>query len=142
MSQKRRDFLKNAAAFTSLTFLPSSAWGFLKPDRLRTAHIGVGGMGGEDLKAIASHELVTVTALCDVDAKSLAAAKKRHPGARTYTDYRRMFDEIGNEIDAVVVAQDDPWIDPRGQPAGLGGSLGDGGGIGLCLRGRIHPARL
>lgn len=45
-------------------------------NRLRTAHIGVGGMGGEDLKAISSHPLVDVSALCDVDSTRLAAAKK------------------------------------------------------------------
>lgn len=107
MNQKRRDFLKNAAAFTSLTLLPSSTWALMKNDRLRTAHIGVGGMGGADLKAISSHSLVDVTALCDVDTKALAAAKKLHPKAKVFSDYRKLFDEISNEIDAVIVSTPD-----------------------------------
>ena len=105
---KKRDFLKKSAVIAStVTFLPSSVWAFTKKTHLRTAHIGVGGMGNADLKSIAAHELVRVTALCDVDAKNLAAAKKKHPGAKTYTDYRKLFDEMGSEIDAVIVSTPD-----------------------------------
>ncbi len=74
---------------------------------LRTAHIGVGGMGMEDLKAIASHKTVVVTALCDVDANALAEAKKLFPKAKTYADYRILLSELKNEIDAVVVSTPD-----------------------------------
>lgn len=105
---KKREFLKKAVVITSsVAFLPSLAWPQTKAARLRTAHIGVGGMGGADLKSISSHELVDVTALCDVDANSLAAAKKLHPNAKTFTDYRKMLAEIGNDIDAVVVSTPD-----------------------------------
>ena len=103
----KRDFLKSAAIITSASMLPSSLWALAKNDKLRTAHIGVGGMGMEDLKAIASHPAVEVTALCDVDAKNLAAALKMHPKAKTYTDYRQMLKEIGSDIDAVVVSTPD-----------------------------------
>ncbi len=105
---KKRDFLKKSAIIaSSVTFLPSSVWALTKNTHLRTAHIGVGGMGNADLKSISTHELVRVTALCDVDAKNLAAAKKKHPGAKTYTDYRKLFDEMGSEIDAVIVSTPD-----------------------------------
>ncbi len=104
---KRRNFLKKAATFSSVTLLPSSVWALIKKDTLRTAHIGVGGMGMADLKSIASHPSVAVTALCDVDAKNLAAAKKLHPNAQTFSDYRRLFDQLGNAIDAVIVSTPD-----------------------------------
>lgn len=104
---KRRDFLRNAAALASVTLLPSSVWALTKNGKLRTAHIGVGGMGAEDLKSISSHSMVEVTALCDVDAKNLAAAQKLFPNARVYTDYRRLFDEMGKDIDAVIVSTPD-----------------------------------
>lgn len=103
----KRDFLKSAAALSSFALLPSGVWAFTKNKRLRTAHIGVGNMGGEDLKAISSHALVDVTALCDVDANNLAAAKKLHPGAKLFSDYRKMLQEIGDEIDAVIVSTPD-----------------------------------
>jgi predicted dehydrogenase len=104
---KRRDFLKNSAALGSLSLLPTSVWAFSPQAKLRTAHIGVGGMGGEDLKAISSHEQVVVTALCDVDANKLAEAQKLHPGAKVFRDYRQMLAEIGDEIDAVIVSTPD-----------------------------------
>ncbi|MGW8123176.1 Gfo/Idh/MocA family protein [Roseivirga echinicomitans] len=103
----KRDFLKSAAILTSASMLPSPLWALSKNDKLRTAHIGVGGMGMEDLKAISSHPAVEVTALCDVDANNLAAALKMHPNAKTYTDYRLMLNEMGRSIDAVVVSTPD-----------------------------------
>ena len=104
---KKRDFLKSTAAITLGALLPSSVWALSKNGRLRTAHIGVSNMGGADLKAISSHELVDVVALCDVDANALAAAKELHPNAKVYADYRTMFKEIQNEIDAVIVSTPD-----------------------------------
>ncbi len=103
---KRRDFLKNTAVASSVSLLPSSMWGIHQDKKLRTAHIGVGGMGAEDLKSISSHQMVDVVALCDVDSKNLAAAKL-HPNAKIYADYRLLFKEMANEIDAVIVSTPD-----------------------------------
>lgn len=105
----KRDFLKKSGlAGMAIALAPSLAIGKIGPHaRLRTAHIGVGNMGGADLQAISSHSLVDVTALCDVDANNLAAAKKLHPKAKTYSDYRVMLKEMGDEIDAVIVSTPD-----------------------------------
>lgn len=75
--------------------------------RLRTAHIGVGNMGGEDLRDISSHPQVDVVALCDVDAVNLSAARKLHPKARVFFDYRVMLQEMKEDIDAVIVSTPD-----------------------------------
>ena len=64
-------------------------------------------MGMEDLKAIASHGSVKVTALCDVDEKRLLAAGDLFPEAKRYADYRKLLSEMENEIDAVVVSTPD-----------------------------------
>ncbi|PIQ49704.1 MAG: oxidoreductase [Cytophagales bacterium CG12_big_fil_rev_8_21_14_0_65_40_12] len=103
----KRDFLKNAAILTSASILPSSVWAFSSADKLRTAHIGVGGMGAADLAAISSHSAVEVVALCDVDSNNLAAAQKLHPKAKLFTDYRKLLSEMGGNIDAVVVSTPD-----------------------------------
>ncbi|PKA97307.1 putative dehydrogenase [Flavobacteriaceae bacterium MAR_2009_75] len=103
----KREFLKSAAAVSSFALLPNAAWAFQSGKRLRTAHIGVGNMGGEDLKAISSHKSVDVVALCDVDSINLAKAHKLHPGARVFFDYRTMLDEMGENIDAVIVSTPD-----------------------------------
>jgi len=104
---KKRDFLKSTAALTMGAFLPSPLWALSDNKRLRTAHIGVSNMGGEDLKSISSHELVDVVALCDVDSNALAQAKKLHPDAKLYSDYRVMLKEMKEEIDAVIVSTPD-----------------------------------
>ncbi|MDT7827891.1 Gfo/Idh/MocA family oxidoreductase [Pricia sp. S334] len=103
----KREFLKSAAAVSSFALLPSGAWAFSEEKRLRTAHIGIGNMGGEDLKAISSHKAVDVVALCDVDSIYLSKARKQHPNARVFFDYRVMLEEMGDEIDAVIVSTPD-----------------------------------
>jgi predicted dehydrogenase len=104
---KRRQFLKEAAAFSSVALFPSSIWKLIKNGNLRTAHIGVGGMGAADLAAIATHNRVEVTALCDVDSLNLGAAQKLYPKAQAFSDYRTMFEMMGNAIDAVIISTPD-----------------------------------
>ena len=104
---KKRDFLKTTGAIALGAFLPSSVWALSKNGRLRTAHIGVGNMGAADLTSISSHQLVDVVALCDVDTNALEAAKKLHPNAVVYSDYRTLLKEMKNDIDAVIVSTPD-----------------------------------
>lgn len=104
---KRRDFVKTTAVAGSIALLPSCAKTPLGRRVVRTAHIGVGGMGAEDLKDIASHPDVVVRALCDVDTKNLYAAKLLYPKAKTYRDYRVMLNEMSTDIDAVIVSTPD-----------------------------------
>lgn len=109
---KKREFLKKSTLLvTSTALMPSFLMALNKNSvlnkRLRTAHIGVGNMGAEDLRDISSHAKVDVVALCDVDSNNLAAAKKLHPQAKTFTDYRTMLNEMDGEIDAVIVSTPD-----------------------------------
>mgnify|MGYP001268264451 CR=1 FL=1 len=105
--RKRRDFLKTFAALSGFSFIPSFAWPFPKKRHLKTAHIGIGGMGFEDLKAVSSHGEVEVVALCDVDSAALEKAKELFPKAEAYKDYRRMLSSNSNKIDAVIVSTPD-----------------------------------
>jgi len=104
---KKRDFLKTTGLLALGAFLPSPIWAFSKNKRLRTAHIGVSGMGGSDLASISSHELVDVVALCDVDSNALEAAKNLHPNAEVFSDYRILLRDFKNNIDAVIVSTPD-----------------------------------
>ena len=47
--------------------------------------------------------------MCDVDPKSEGSRKSAaaHPDAKVYTDFRKMFDEMGNQFEAVVVETPD-----------------------------------
>jgi len=104
--------LKGGATVVIATMFPSWAWANNKNSRLRTAHVGLGGMGKADLEAISSHELVDVMALCDVDANMLAPLRKVYPNAKFYSDYRIMLKEMADDIDAVVVSTPDHTHSP------------------------------
>jgi predicted dehydrogenase len=70
--------------------------------KIRFASIGVGGMGQTNTNHAARNG--DVVALCDVDEQQLEKAAAKHPGAKLFNDYRKMFDEVGKGIDAVVVS--------------------------------------
>ena len=72
-------------------------------NKLNIAAIGVGGMGGANLKAC---EGETIVALCDVDSGYAAKTIALYPQAKVYKDYREML-EKEKDIDAVVVATPD-----------------------------------
>lgn len=107
VKNSRRDFLKKSAAFASVSFIPSTVWSNIQQQKIRTAHVGVWGMGFEDLKAIAAHPSAQVGALCDVDGNNLAGASKSFTSAKGFSDYRKMFDQLSGEIDAVIVSTPD-----------------------------------
>ena len=102
---KKRNFLKTSLAAATTAFFPKTIMAMGKTkDRLRTAHIGVGGMGLNDLNSIASHPKVKIVALCDVDSNAIIKASSIYPDAKTFKDYRVMLKSLANEVDAVVVS--------------------------------------
>lgn len=118
MSQSRRLFLSNSAALIAASHTVGGLKAANKNDqRLRLASIGVGGMGAADLGSLSSHPKVDVVALCDVDSNNLAAAAQRHPNAKRFSDFRKMFAEIGSEIDAVSVSTPDHTHAPAAMTA-------------------------
>ncbi|MFP4060442.1 MAG: Gfo/Idh/MocA family protein [Bacteroidales bacterium] len=105
----RRRFIGNtASAAAGFTILPSyvvSGLGHKAPsDKLNVAGVGVGGMGRANLRNMNSENIV---ALCDVDWAYAADCFNDYPGAKKYYDWRKMFDEMKDSIDAVVVATAD-----------------------------------
>jgi predicted dehydrogenase len=72
--------------------------------KLNIAGIGVGGRGAADIEGVAGENLV---ALCDVDHNHAAKTFAKFPSAKRYTDFRRMLEEIHDEIDAVVIGTPD-----------------------------------
>lgn len=114
-SSSRRECLKSIAAATAFTVLPSRlARSYQANEKLNVAMIGVAhigrvnrlwlkkGRGGSQEPWPAPN----IVALCDVDQNYIAEAAPDHPGAKTWTDYRKMLDGQ-KEIDAVVVSTPD-----------------------------------
>ena len=71
-------------------------------NKLNVAIIGCGGRGAGNMDEIAAAG-ENIVALCDVNANNLAAAAKKHPGAKTFTDFRKLYDEF-KDFDAVAVS--------------------------------------
>ena len=98
-----------AIAAAGLTVVPSSilgkSRGYTAPtDKLNIAAVGIGGMGNSNLNQLQSENIV---GLCDVDWKYSQHVFDKYPKAKRYYDYRKMYDELGKTIDAVVVATAD-----------------------------------
>jgi predicted dehydrogenase len=74
-------------------------------ERLRFACIGVGGKGSSDTDHVA--ELGDIVALCDIDAQRLGNKAEKFSSAKTYSDFRKLLDEMATKVDAVVVSTPD-----------------------------------
>ena len=74
-------------------------------DTLNIAGIGVGGIGEANLDALAPTE--NIVAIADIDWDYAADAFRKFPDAARYRDYRRMFDDMADQIDGVVVGTPD-----------------------------------
>ncbi len=104
----RRRFLQTAAAgFATTLVLPAGLRAAPANSKLNHACIGVGGMGVGDRGTFARHPKLQIVALCDVDANTLDAAAKAHPGARLYSDWRELLEKEGERIDSVNVSVPD-----------------------------------
>jgi predicted dehydrogenase len=105
----RRDFVGQvAAAGAAFHIVPRHVLGgsgFRPPsDTLNVACIGVGGMGGGDVRGMSDENIY---ALCDVDDRRAARSYNEFPQAKRYRDFRVMLDREGDNIDAVTVSTPD-----------------------------------
>ncbi len=114
----RREFIRNAAiasaglAFSGLTSRTNAAsysriMGSGK--KINVAFIGIGNRGWDIIRSFDATGMTNVVALCDVDlgAKHTQNALGKYPKVKRFKDFREMFDEMGNEIDAVAVSTPD-----------------------------------
>lgn len=105
----RRNFLKRTTVATMFTIVPNvvlgKSHGYISPtDKLNIAAVGLAGMGNVNIEHVASENIV---ALCDIDWKYAKHVFDKHPKAKKYWDYRKMYDEMGKSIDAVIIATAD-----------------------------------
>lgn len=110
MKTDRRKFIKGVAALAGAA--PIAGFPAIVKTRsanalLSHACIGTGNMAGADLHKLRACRNLHVTAICDVDSRYLAAAKKLCPDARVYRDAFEMMAAEGDRIDSVNVSTPD-----------------------------------
>ncbi len=118
----RRDFFKTAglaAASLALGSLgtPLAALGQEKSKKrvvgangkVDVALIGIGFRGDEVEKDFSRTNMINVVALCDVSmgAKHTQRVMNKYPNAKKYKDFRKLFDDMSDQLDAVVVCTPD-----------------------------------
>jgi hypothetical protein len=114
----RRHFLKQTMMLSGAAALcPGILMGMNKGDirlaspneRVNLACIGIGNRGGEIILELYKTGLVNIVALCDVDmgAPQTLAILKQFPDVPRFQDFRKMFDKMSNQIDAVTVGVPD-----------------------------------
>jgi hypothetical protein len=110
----RRSFLATTTTgLTAVSILPASVLnlrgGESPNNKLNIAAIGLCNQGGADLQGMTSENIV---ALCDVDTRYTAKYSQQFAATKLYQDFRKMFDEMGKQIDAVLIATPDHWHAP------------------------------
>ena len=107
-----------AAALTAPLVVPRRVLGgpgYQAPsDTVNIAGIGVGGVGEGNLGNVAVPEgssedgpSENIVALADADHSYASEVFDKYPDAATYYDYRRMLDEMSDQIDGVIIATPD-----------------------------------
>ncbi len=112
MSQRnsRRGFMQEAAALGVGLW---AAGGIQVPvsasanERIRLACIGIGGKGESDSADAA--RFGDIVAICDIDSQRLGKRSEAEAfsKAKKFSDYRKMFDEMAKDIDAITVSTPD-----------------------------------
>jgi predicted dehydrogenase len=110
----RRQFLQAATGVAAFTIVPRHVLGGQgqtpPSEKLHIAGIGAGGQGGADIGAVAGDGGTQLVALCDVDLRPEhreGTQIPKFPEAKVYRDFRKMFDEMADQIDAVIVGTPD-----------------------------------
>jgi predicted dehydrogenase len=105
MAMKRRGFLKKGAALGAGVLILRS--GMLRgadapSNKLNIGMVGTWGRADAHFGVLQNENIV---ALCDVNDEHLAHAAKKFPNAKTYVDWRKMFEQ--KDINAVVCCTTD-----------------------------------
>lgn len=110
----RRDFLKTGLlAMGGISILPVYAGAYKSAaapnDKVNLACIGIGHRGGDITKTFHETGLVNIVALCDVDmgGDHTLEVISKFPGVPQFRDFRKMFDKMADQIDAVCIGTPD-----------------------------------
>ena len=108
MKMNRRSFISTILAAGAYPLMPGcfSPKAYAVNGKVRLAAIGCGAQAWFDLKALSKNaDVCEVVALCDTDigAPHTLDALKTFPTLPRFQDFRKMFDKMADEIDAVLI---------------------------------------
>jgi predicted dehydrogenase len=106
---RRRSFLKGMLATGALSMVSPGLLFGASGQKVRLACVGIGNRGAEIITALNATGLAEIVALCDTDmgAKHTLKTLEKFPNVPRFQDFRKMFDKLGKEIDAVCVGTPD-----------------------------------
>ena len=110
---QRRDFLKGMLTVGTFSILSPrllfSAGGGLGGEKVKLACCGIGQRGAAVIRELHRTGLAEIVALCDTDMGDphTHPILKLFPDVPRFQDFRKMFDKMGNAIEAVSVATPD-----------------------------------
>ena len=106
LKTSRRNFLKSTAvAGAGVILMHNLASGESPNEKINFAAIGVSGKGGSDTADAANSG--NLVAICDTDANKRRGALKRYGDLPEFSDFREMFDKMGDKIDAFTCSTPD-----------------------------------
>ena len=103
MAIARRGFLTSAGLGLAAAVVPGVVRGRNLASKLQVACVGVDGMGFSDLSQVGSHPSVQFVGFCDIDTNRFGRADETFPGVPHFRDYREMFAQLDESVDAVLV---------------------------------------
>ena len=110
----RRKFIRQALLASAATATPSFLMAKGKRfygagEKVNLACVGIGFRGGEIIKELYNTGLANIVALCDVDmeAPHTLDILKQFPNVPRFKDFRKMFDKMGSQIEAVSIGTPD-----------------------------------
>ena len=101
---KRRTFLKQVAVAGAAIGFPAVLRAANLNGRVQLATVGVSGQGFTDVHNFSSHPQVKYVGFCDIDTTCFAKADETMPGVPHFSDFRVMFDKLGDTVDAISVS--------------------------------------
>jgi predicted dehydrogenase len=106
LSPTRRRFVQGALATMAM---PALVHAKAPNGKVNLACVGIGNRAADVVKALHATGLANIVALCDVDmgAPHTVEIMKMFPDVPRFQDFRRMFDKMGKDFDAVSVATPD-----------------------------------
>ncbi len=109
----RRTLLQGLLAAGGYAAMPTMVFGAAsrrRPisanEKINLACVGIGNRGNDDVKGFLATGLVNIVALCDTEIgeKRTVDSLLACPDAKQFQDFRKMFDTMGKDIDAVCIA--------------------------------------